>query len=469
MRFDESYKFSNALRIDSFNGKQDFLMGSLSSDPPIDAVYLGKVSEFDGAMGRDVWLDTKAAHVVYVIGKRRSGKSYSLGTIVEGLVSKKLKEGQLSQSALILDTLNIYWTMGKMPAPGDKQFDELSKWGISPEGVSPLTCYYPRGYQPAYSDPSYKEFAIKPSDLDAADWAHLFEVDPIVDPTGQLIAEVYDKVVTEGYSTGSSEIPSKGDYEVSDMIRCIDNAREVQRFPLQVREAARRRFKSVERLPVFSAAGTDVRDLFKAGQVTVLLLRDLDAALRGVIIGILVKKIMSLRGRTDELERRLALKLKETSSESDSEILQLRKLISEGLPRGWILIDEAHNYVPQGAIMGSKEPLKRYVNEGRNSGLSIAVTTQQPSGLDSAIRRNADVLLVHKITMQADLDVVASMLNTSLPEMVEISGQEVKGRNFDTMVRELPLGFAIVSCTNANRVFMIKIRPRTSVHGGLEY
>jgi DNA helicase HerA-like ATPase len=469
IRFDQGYRFYETLKVDSFNGNKDYLVGSVSIEDPPDAVYIGKISEFDGLMGRDVWLDTKAAHVVYVIGKRRSGKSYSLGTIVEGLVSQSLRIGKMNQAGLILDTLNIYWTMEKSPGEGDRERPELERWGLSPEPVKPLVCYYPRGFRQDFMPDRYREFAIRPNDLDGNDWANLFEVDPVVDPMGQLISELYEKVVIEGYSTGSAQIPAKQEYELGDMVKCLDNSTEIQRFPSQVREAVRRRLKSVERIPVFSSQGTNVRDLFRAGQITVLLLRDLDALLRGVLIGILIRRIMALRGVTAEAEKRLEIRLRESKRLETIEENRLEGTVEKGIPRGWILIDEAHNYIPQSGIIGSKAALKKYVNEGRNIGLSLAVTTQQPSGLDASIRRNADVLLIHRITMQADLDTTASMLNTSVPDAVEVRGERIKSRAFDAMVRELPLGFAIVSSTNANRVFMIKVRPRTSLHGGSEF
>src|SRR2546425_7511775 len=105
IRFDQGYRFYDSLKIDSFEGNRAFLVAQVSDEGPPEAVYLGKIAEFNGAMGKDVWLDTKAAHVVYVIGKRRSGKSYSLGAIVEGLVSNSLSVGEKKHATLILDTL----------------------------------------------------------------------------------------------------------------------------------------------------------------------------------------------------------------------------------------------------------------------------------------------------------------------------------------------------------------------------
>lgn len=466
MRFDEGYRFFTTLKLDCFNNSQDYLIGALSGSNEINAIYFGKIAEFDGLMGKDLWLDIKGAHVIYIIGKRRSGKSYTLGVIAEGMACDELRIGPSNQAVLILDTLNIFWTMEQ--SISDEQAEDLKKWGIPAKQIRNIVCYYPRGTRSDYMPKHYKEFAIKPSDLDGADWAALFETDPIVDPMGQLLYELYEKTAIEGYSSDFKKYPPKPEYGISDLLQCLDSDKEVQRYPMQVREAVRRRLKTISRMPIFSTEGTDVRELFKPDQITVLLLRNLDHQIRALVIGVLVKKIMKLRGETDECEKRLEI-LQKSSCADKEEIEKLTKFIREGLPRGWILIDEAHNYIPQTGIVASKEPLKKYVNEGRNIGLSISVTTQQPSGLDTSIRRNADILIIHQITMDSDVDATSSMINTTMPDAVEISGNRVKSRVFEHMARELSLGYAIISCSNANRLFLAKIRPRITVHGGREY
>lgn len=471
--FDHGFRFFDALRLTQIGREGNFVVGLISEEKDPDAIFLGKIAEFDGLMGKNVWFDTKGAHVVYIIGKRRGGKSFTLGTLAEGLGSGTFHIGGLEQAVLVLDTLNIFWTM-ENEATDTEQLRELEKWGLKPEPMKNVICYFPRGLKKPYTPTHYKEFALKPSDLDGPDWAALFGVDPILDPMGQVLTELYEKVAIEGYAGAGTSIRPNPNYSVSDLLVCLGKDREIQRFAPQTIEAVRRYLKAIERSPFFSSTGTDVREIFKKGQVTVLLLRDLDQQIRGLIIGLLIKKIMKLRGETVECEKRLAIKKKSAQSSEkpravNAETETLEKLVESGLPRGWILIDEAHNYIPQAGIIGSKEPLKRYVNEGRNIGLSIAVTTQQPSGLDAAIRRNADILIVHSITMSADLEVTEGMLNASVPKAVSIARTKVESHVFENIVRELKIGYAIVSSVNANRVFLVKIRPRATTHGGVEY
>lgn len=482
LRFDEGYYFTEGLELDAFNNDEDFVVGVVDKSS-VNAILLGKIAEFNGDMGKNLWLDTKGAHVVYIIGKRRGGKSYTLGNIAEGLSNNTFQMGIVNQAVLILDTLNIYWTMEhavSTDVKSDKKtIDEVEAWGLEPGGVKNLVCYYPRGLKQEYFPAHYVEFAIRTSDLDANDWAALFEVDVISDPMGQLVSDLYERVVLDGYYRESVRIEPKPDYDIEDLLACLEHDEEIQRFDTRTIEAVRRRFRAVKSFSLFSSVGTDFRELFRPGQVAVLLLRDLDPQLRGLVIGYIVKRIVKLRGISCECEKRAEIKLREASSAKGKDIKKATQLqqeaeklndkAREGLSRGWILVDEAHNYIPQVGIIGSKGPLKKFVNEGRNIGLSIAVTTQQPSGLDSAIRRNADILIVHSITMKSDIEATENMLNTAVPSDFEVNKKTISANVFERMARGLQIGYAIVSCPNANRIFVSKIRPRVSAHGGTEY
>src|SRR6266704_1993227 len=74
-----------------------------------EAIYVGKNAETGF---RNVWLDTRGAHVLYVMGKRRSGKSFTLGALAEGLVAQSwIARKSFEQGVLVLDTMNVYLTM----------------------------------------------------------------------------------------------------------------------------------------------------------------------------------------------------------------------------------------------------------------------------------------------------------------------------------------------------------------------
>ena len=76
-------------------------------------ILLGKQYVKMGAvttLSQPVYLDLNKAHVVFVCGKRGSGKSYSLAVIAEG-ISQLPAEYRDKISVIMLDTMGIYWTM----------------------------------------------------------------------------------------------------------------------------------------------------------------------------------------------------------------------------------------------------------------------------------------------------------------------------------------------------------------------
>ena len=127
-----------------------------------------------------------------------------------------------------------------------------------------------------------------------------------------------------------------------------------------------------------------------------------------------------MRTETTAAEKRRS-SIQNNPNASKEDVQKINDSIEHGVPRGWILIDEAHNYVPAQGIIGSSRALIQYVNEARNIGLTLAVTTQNYAVLHQSIQRNADVLIVHKIGLKKDLQAAEGMLRNTTPVEVEIS------------------------------------------------
>src|SRR5439155_15939949 len=169
--------------------------------------------------------------------------------------------------------------------------------------------------------------------------------------------------------------------------------------------------------------------------------------MRSVLVALITKRVMQLRGAAEQEERmipihqaraaKLAASNKEASAQEYVLAEQCRQRSLQGLPRSWIIIDEAHNYIPARGATASRKPLKKYVDEGRNLGLSIVVATQQPSGLDPSIQRNADMLLVHALSHHDDILAAQGMSNTASPaEVIIDSRQKIEGAHtFESLVR----------------------------------
>ena len=483
-RFRLSHTFSAqpALNCDAMpdNG---LLIGQNTAKETVEAIYLGKNAE---APHRNVWMDTRGAHVLYVMGKRRSGKSYTLGSIAEGLVSKTwVHQGGMSPGVLILDTMNVYLTMpfaveGTL-ADDNPDLGEARRWKLDVEEIR-SKLFSPGGVA-LPKEVEGENIALRASDLGPEEWCGLFEVDPFVDPMGHLLTTICHKLVTEGTrdkETGE-ERAAMGIFDLPDMIEVLDRDVEVDGFAVDTRNALKRRLQALERTSLFGPQGLDVRDLFEPGRISILLLRDLDTEMRSVLVSLIIKRVMQLRSVAERYERLIpihrekAARLRQSqpsvATKEEEEARECEEHAKAGLPRSWIIIDEAHNYIPARGNVPSRRPLKKYVDEGRNLGLSIVVATQQPAGLDPSIQRNADMILVHSLSHQDDIVAARGMINTSTPDEVTLDGKYKfpTNKTFEALVRNLPIGYAVASSDRANRLFPIRIRPRATIHGGSDY
>lgn len=480
-RIEPGYSFEQDIGAPSFE-ENNILLGRLPASKELESVFLGKIAEY--RRNKNVWIDCEGAHAIYVVGKRRSGKTYTLGVLAEGLASNNwIKQGTKKQAMLILDTMNVLVTMpnlvGDIYNDDSPQVKELGRWGLNQEGFDTMLLY-PRG---TLSPPegTTKEITIKPGDLNSEDWALLFELDTYSDPMGQLIADLYDKVVVDGYRDEKENTHNaKEDYSINDILECMDMCPDISNgYHTDTIRGLRARFKAIQRLPIFSTTGVDLREVFSPGRISILLLRDLEQNLRALLVGIIVKKIMQLRSISEGFEKQAAIQFTRFQSLKEKgdtgakgaylKYEQYQQQASEGLPRGWVIIDEAHNYMPTKGVTPSSKPLKKYVNEGRNLGLSIVMATQNPSALDQSIRRNADILIVHSISMRDDISATEGMINTIVPDVFEFGRNKITSRVFEQLIRSLPLGYALLSSDSASRVFVTKIRPRLTIHGGIEY
>src|SRR5690606_30417608 len=104
------------------------------------SILLGKVVERVPAADYydyNAWLDAEFPHVVFIAGKRGSGKSYDIGILLEGLHGKgetnfsRIPAGYCS---VLFDLQNQFWTLGRSldpTLPADAvQANLVRKWNL---------------------------------------------------------------------------------------------------------------------------------------------------------------------------------------------------------------------------------------------------------------------------------------------------------------------------------------------------
>jgi len=457
-------KFSVKPRL--YQGR-DILVGS-PDDVAKEWVFLGRLSEA-GAI-TNINFDLSSEHVISIFGKRGSGKSYTLGSILEGLCtveeSSSISKISRTRGVLLFDTLGIFQWLD-IPLEQDssqqliKEQSSFQKgWGIKPEKLE-VKIWIPIGMRGDTTPKKHKDFSIKSSDFNASDWGYLFGLDIYQDRMGQLLNDSYIKIVIEGWEDlNKKKYPPVQDYSIDNLIDCIKYDSELSvSYQPETKRAVMQQLSTYKRNPLFQDKGTSLVDLIKPGQLSVIAMNKMSDELRFVIMSALMRRIIHARIEASENEKRL--RIMPDLLDKDKEIL--KEKLAKAIPRTWIVLDEAQNVLPSERKTSTTGVLIKLVREGRNFGLSFMFTTQQPSAVDQRILAQVDTIISHKLTVQGDVDYVKRNLKSNLPNEVKYANSIL---SFENLLRILDTGQAFVSNTEASRSFIVDVRPRVSVHGG---
>lgn len=425
-----------------------------------DRILVGRVAEIGGIVS--VYFEVSSEHVVAIFGKRGAGKSYTLGSIIEGLSTKNKKTSisaiSKKKAILLFDTLGIYQWMGipVKESPSEiiqSQVSLQKKWNLTPQDLD-ILLFEPKQNKIPMSVCNPVPFTLNTPDLSASDWGYLLEVDIYTDRMGQLLNEVYIKVTQEGWSNGRKRFPPESNYSVEDLINCLKNDSELsQIYHTETRRALLQQLLTFSHNPLFQKEGTRIIDLLKSGNLSVILLHKIPDDLRLIIVSSLIKKIIENRIQASEIEKHKLI-----TGETKDSIFD-----KNYVPPCWIVIDEAQNILPAERKNPAGELLVKLVREGRNFGISFMFTTQQPSAVDSRILAQVDTMLIHRLTVQHDIEYVKRNLKSTLPDEIRYSGRNLA---FDESLRLLDVGQALVSNTELDRAFFMDVRPRITIHGG---
>ena len=127
------------------------------------------------------------------------------------------------------------------------------------------------------------------------------------------------------------------------------------------------------------------------------------------------------------------------------------------MPIVWMLIDEAHMFMPKDRESIALKVLLEWVRVGRQPGLSLVLATQRPDKLHPDSISQCDLFISHRMTSQPDIEAVSALRPSYMHQ------------NFDKYYQEMPRskGFALILDDNTENLWMVKIRPRFSWDGGV--
>lgn len=404
--------------------------------------FIGKVIEQCGGkslLDYGVWLDLAFPHVIGIFGTRGTGKSFDLGVIVESVAGLDgVVSGQAPSTAtVIFDIQDQYWTLALEPQSGlpedSRHLSALGAWGLKKASLSDVHLWLPSCLSSPH--PHTKPFQLSPDQLEPSDWLAVLELDRY-SATGQaLLALLGDGRSQQPSALASRAVPSQ----------------VLNSFQQSTIDALRWRLLALADTAMIQEPGLDVAELLVPSRVSVLLLRGLQDSLRALVVGVLIRLFSGRMGayhQARRVERRLGVESQET-----------------GLPeRLWAFLDEAHVIAPRVGHTPASAPIVDYVKRGRDAGLSLAFATQQPSAVDDRLMSQVDMTITHSLGFESDLQAAMGRMPTRMSITYEKAGFPLS--SVADAIRSLDPGEAVVADTTNNRVFISRIRPRLSAHGG---
>lgn len=413
-------------------------------------VQIGAVSEKQAGgrslFGYKIRMDIEFPHIMFLCGKRGSGKSYSLGIFAEEL--GRLRTGI---GTVIIDPIGTFWSL-KNPNKNPSEISALTEWGLEPKGLSNVLIYTPIGFYNEYRGIVDKPFSISPADLTAEDWCLVFDVERFK-TQGLLIGDALEKVrngYTAFFKNHNIDVPGKPErFSIGDIIQCIETDKAIISKEGGYAQATRRsmiaRFSSAARWGLFSTEGTPITELSVPNVVTVIDVSHpkIGDSKRSLIVGIIARKILESRLEASRME------------DATSMGMDVRK--REGIPVTWLLIDEAHLMLPHSGKTAASDALIEYAKLGRKPGCALILATQRPASTNDDILSQVDLLIGHTLALQDDIAAFRKRVPAMLPK-------ELGNSDF---IRSMPVGTALIADQRTQKRTMLAVlRPRLTHHAG---
>lgn len=375
----------------------------------------------------DVYIDDNKSRVVLICGKRGSGKSYTMGVMIEELF--KTRENII----LIIDPMGIYHTMS---LPNNDQENLLWEWGMNPEDF-PIRVLVPGKPDERYGGADivkameergvkFVELRLNPSDISPEGWCETFNVG-INDPMGIAIHK----------STNSCRKKFGADFFID---KIIDQIEYDTRAASATKDALINRLEMAKEWGMFEDKKyRQIEETLDTNSINILDLSTIEYGRYGRRTLIFDTMARSLFTKRSIARRREELGL----------VTEMKKV--------WLFIDEGQQFTPAGKSSISKDVLIRWVKEGRQPGLSLVVSSQQPSSIDMEVLSQCDVIISHSLTTAIDKD----YLN-------KLTKDYMRGELKTYINKIARIGEAVLVDDDNESVNILKIQPRKSCHGGKE-
>ena len=247
-------------------------------------------------------------------------------------------------------------------------------------------------------------------------------------------------------------------FSVRNMIDWLRSDEAADEHGETTRDAVRWRLEAQASTSLFDETAEDIcARLGTVGAKGVIQLADLDEEVKAVIVAVIMRKLINWAGPAQR-RRKMALMRGEELSLGEDEVA----------PRIWTLIDEAHLICPSSGKTAARPVVVDYVKRGRDAGLSLVLATQQPSAIDTSAISQSDIVVIHKLTIDADINAATERMPSRGPRTVHRGNTGASFGDVGELARDLASGQSLFADAESNRAFVLQSRPRITPHGGGE-
>ncbi len=395
--------------------------------------YIGKHIVGEGEethLTNKIALDLLRPHIILVCGKRGSGKSYCGGVIMEELALLP-KAFRKNLTTVVIDTMGIYWST---KLPNEAQLVLLDKWGMKAKNLGDRT----KVYVPFKQKKSFEEaeipvdfgISIPPYEFSAEDWTLAFNL-PMTNPIAISLQRVVNRLTKRGEK-----------FQIDDLISEIRDDRAID---THTKSALDNMLTVADQWGVFGEEGIRIDEIMKPGMINIFDVSRLRAteawSVRNLLVALIAREIYD--------QRILARKQEELAKMGEVELKERKPMV-------WLIMDEAHQFVPSDTVTVSTNPLLTIVKQGREPGISFVPMTQMPNKLHQDVISQCDMVISHRLTSKNDLDALHAVMQTYLKEDI--------WKYIDALPRWI--GAAIILDDNSERIRTVQVRPRFSWHAG---
>jgi len=387
--------------------------------------YIGREILPNNKLGDWATVDIKKPRVGVIVGKRGSGKTYTAGVFLEELMDKNK-----NMSYIVVDIMGIYWAL-KYPNNNPKELNKEGFAGlIEPKGYTDqVRVLVVKGDREKYQEGTFDgTISITPNMVSFDVWLSVFGLTP-EEPQAMLLKSILDALKGENYS-------------IDDMINQLSEFQESDTFSKQTLQSLRSKLLYAKSWGIFSDKGMTIYDLTLPGIVTVIDVSESSKPVSTLLVALIAEKVYEAR-------KNIA-RIKSWEKVVGGKIIGKSKI--KEIPQTWLIIEEAHNFLPSKSKTQASATLIRYVKEGRHPGCGLLLVTQEPAALDTKILKQIDFLMIHNLSHKDDIDAILEIAPSPVP------------KDIGKMLIRLKKGEAVLSMVGLEKSKKISVRPKHSIH-----